>query len=384
MKNAFIALALVLVASTAFAALSSETKSRLQKINSSSFGKTILETIQVELQSKDDPRPRIITLLQELEQELITDQQQADAGHDADVETNDDLVSAINDELESLGESLAEWEDQQDDLEAELEQDRADLATQADLHDTYEAELEAATAARETNQATWEAQDAKYGRVLEVLGQVRAVITERLASRYNSEFIQTSHKELLSNLAQVKENINAKSFKKSSPGFAKLANFLAVKVENALRDDEDEEAEAALTTVVTLIDSLAAGIEAERTSATAFNEADQAAFDEASSRLNTAISSATASIDNLDNAITDLSARLSTVTGDIADAASRVDELNEQLLNQQASFAQLEDAYRTSTHDRTEQLQLIQEVLEIVQNQLTGLRQYAEDYLGSH
>lgn len=223
---------------------------------------------------------------------------------------------------------------------------------QADLHDTYESELEAATAARETNQATWESQDAKYGRVLEVLGQVRAVITERLASRYNSEFIQTSHKQLLSNLAQVKENINAKSFKKASPGFAKLANFLAVKVENALRDDEDDEAEAALTTVVTLIDSLAAGIEAERTSATAFNEADQAAFDDASSRLNTAISSATASIDNLDNAITDLSARLSTVTGDIADAASRVDELNEQLLNQQASFAQLEDAYRTSTHDR--------------------------------
>lgn len=373
-----------MVASTAFAALSSETKARLQKINSSAFGKTILETIQVELQSKDDPRPRIITLLQELEQELITDQQEADAGHDADVETNDSITSSITNELASLADNLATWEDQQESLEEELEQNRADLATQGDLLDTYESELEAATAARETNQATWEAQDAKYARVLEVLGQVRSIITERLASRYNSEFIQTSHKELLSNLAQVKENINHKSFKKASPGFAKLANFLAVKVESALRDDEDEDAEAALTTVVTLIDSISAGIEAERTSATAFNEADQAAFDETSGRLNTAISSTTASIDNLDNTITDLSARLSTVTGDIADAASRVDELNEQLLNQQASFAQLEEAYRTSTHDRTEQLQLIQEVLEIVQNQLTGLRQYAEDYIGSH
>jgi chromosome segregation ATPase len=373
-----------LVVSTAFAALSSETKARLQKINSNAFGKTILETIQVELQSKEDPRPRIIELLQELEQELITDQEEADAGHDADVETNDEITSAIDDELESLSENLGEWEDQQDDLEAELEQDRADLATQGDLLDTYNSELEAATAARETNAATWASQDAKYGRVLDVLGQVRSVITERLASRYNSEFIQTSKKQLLSNLAQVKDNINAKSFKKSSPGFAKLAAFLAVKVENALNDPEDDDAEAALTTVVTLIDSLAAGIEAERTSGQAFDEADQAAFEDASSRLTTAISTATAAIDNLDNLITDLTARLSTVTGDIAGAASRVDELNEQLLTQQASFAQLEDAYRTSTHDRTEQLQLIQEVLEIVQNQLTGLRQYAEDYLGSH
>ncbi len=33
MKNAFIALAFVLVASTAFAALSGETKARLQKVN---------------------------------------------------------------------------------------------------------------------------------------------------------------------------------------------------------------------------------------------------------------------------------------------------------------------------------------------------------------
>lgn len=311
-----------------------------------------METIQVELQSKDDPRPRIITLLQELEQELITDQEEADAGHQADADTNDEITHAINDELETLNDNLADWEDQQDDLEAELDQDRADKATQADLLDTYNAELDAATAARETNQETWESQDARFGRVLDVLGQVRAVITERLASRYNSEFIQTSRKELLSSLAQVKENINAKSFKKSSPGFSKLANFLAVKVENALRDDEDDEAEAALTTVVTLIDSLAAGIEAERTSARDFNEADQAAFDDASSRLNNAISTATASIDNLDNLITDLSARLHTVTDDIAGAASRVDELNEQLLTQQASFAQLEDAYRTSTHDR--------------------------------
>jgi chromosome segregation ATPase len=373
-----------LVVSTAFASLSTETKARLQKINSNAFGKTILETIQVELKSKDDPRPRIITLLQELEQELITDQQEADSAFQSDAETNSDLIDAINSELSSLDDNLSEWESQQSDLAAELSQDQADKATQADLLDTYNAELDAATSARETNQETWEAQDARFGNILDVLGQVRAVITERLASRYNSEFIQTSRKELLSSLSQVKENINAKSFKKSSPGFSKLANFLAVKVESALKQDEDDEAEAALTTVVTLIDSLAAGVEAERTSAQAFNEADESAFSDTSSRLNTAISTATANIDNLDNEITDLTARLATVTSDIANAASRVDDLNAQLLTQQASFAQLQNAYTTSTHDRTEQLQLIQEVLEIVQNQLTGLRQYAEDYLGSH
>jgi len=336
------------------------------------------------LQSKDDPRPRIIELLQELEQELITDQQEADAAHSSDVDTNDDITGGIDAELSSIDSNLSDWEDQQSDLEAELSQDQADLATQADLLDTYNSELDAATAARETNQETWEAQDAKYGKILDVLAQVRAVITERLASRYNSEFIQTSHKQLLSNLAQVKEHINHKNFKKASPGFSKLANFLAVKVENALRDDEDDEAEAALTTVVTLIDSLSAGVEAERTNAQAFNEADESSFDDASSRLNTAISTATASIDNLDNLITDIQSRLSTVTADIAGAASRKDDLNSQLLTQQAAFAQLSDAYSASTHDRTDQLQLIQEVLEIVQNQLTGLRQYAEDYLGSH
>jgi chromosome segregation ATPase len=385
MKNAFIALALVLVVSTAFASLSSETKARLQKINSNAFGKTILETIQVELQTKDDPRPSIITLLQELEQELITDQQEADAAFSENESSNDDILDGIHEEQSSLEDNLSDWEDQQSDLEAELSGDEAELATNADLLDNYNAELDAHTAALETAQSTWDSANSRYGRILDVLGQVRAVITERLASRYNAEFIQTSHKQLLSNLAQVKENINAKSFKKSSPGFSKLAAFLAAKVETALKDDDDDaEVEAALTSVVTLIDSLAQGVESERTDAQAAFELAQSTFDDASSRLNNAISTTTAAIDNLDNQVTDLKARLATVTSDIASAASRLDDLNEQELTQEASFAQLQDAYRTSTHDRTDQLQLIQEVLEIVQNQLTGLRQYAEDYIGSH
>jgi predicted translin family RNA/ssDNA-binding protein len=144
MKNAFIAIALVLIATTAFASHQAETKARLQKIASTSFGKTILETIQVELKSKDDPRPRIIELLEEIENEIIQDQAAADAGHQADTDHHNAVVDQIEGELSDLESDLDENTQLASDLQTGIDQANADLSTQNDLIDSYNAELASA------------------------------------------------------------------------------------------------------------------------------------------------------------------------------------------------------------------------------------------------
>jgi len=247
--------------------------------------------------------------------------------------------------------------------------------------------LSAASDAWEAADASWNAADQKYGRILDVLGQVRGIITQRLASRYDSEFLQVAHNQIIGTFAEIKSSVEDKAFKRMSPGFSRLISFITMKVEAHLsqdQSDQDAEAEAELTSIVTLIDSIAAGVEQERVAAGTFHDNASQTWDDTSSNLNTQISAAQSSVDNLDNQITDLTARLNTANTDISNDEDRIAQLEDQLATENGAYSALSASYSTSTHDRTAQLELIQEVLDIVQNQLTGLRAYAEDYIGSN
>jgi chromosome segregation ATPase len=386
MKNAFVALALVLVVSTAFASHEADTKARLQKIAASTFGKTILETIQVELKSKDDPRPRIIELLEDLENQLIQDQATADSGFQTDTDHHNALVDQIEGELSDLNSDLDANTQLASDTQTAIDQANADLSTQQDLIDSYNAEHDSAEQAWDDVDSAWSAADNKYNRILDVLGQVRGIITQRLATRYNQEFLQVKS-QLVGNFAQIKESVQDKAFKRMSPGFSRLISFITAKVEAHLTQDEsaeDEEAEAELTTIVTLIDSIAAGVEQEQVANNNWHDDQYQQWQDTDASLTAAISAAQSSVDNLDNQLTDLGARLDTANTDISNDSDRISQLEDQLATENAAYTSLSNDYSTSTHDRTAQLELIQEVLDIVQNQLSGLRSYAEDYIGSH
>jgi len=387
MKNAFIALALVLVCSTAFASHEADTKARLQKIASTAFGKTILETIQVELKSKDDPRPRIIELLEDLENQLIQAQATEDANFQASTDHFNARVASIEGELSDLASDLEDNTQVVADTEAAIEQANADLDTKNSVLDTYSAQLDAAEQHWNDVEAQCDAADAKYGRILDVLGQVRSIITQRLATRYDQEFLQAAHEQILGSFAQVKESVNDKAFKKLSPGFAKLVAFITSKVEahiTQVDSEEDEEAAAELTSIVTLIDSIAAGVEQERVAYSDLKDNESQAWDSANRDLTQAISDVNRDIDNLDNSLTDLNAQLATANTQIDQDEDRVADLEDQLATENANQQNLSDGYSRDTHDRTAQLEVIQEVLDIVNNQLTGLRQYAEDYIADN
>lgn len=384
MKNAFIALTFVLVATTAFGALDASTKAKLQKITSTTFGKTIMETIQVELQSKADPRPKILSLLEDLERELIDQQQTADDDFKALSLKNSMLIGSIQGELNGLGNKIAEESNLAQSLNNQISSTQQQLDGLNSLIDSLSKQLEDLTANRASGQETFEHASAKLAHVIEVLNQVRAVITSRLAAR-GAEFLQVSKKELHQNFVEIKKHIESSKFKKAAPGFAKMISFIASKVEAHIKNpSDDEEAGNLLTSVVTLIDNLVGAIQSELTLLTENNQNAADDYNRASQDINNQLTEKTQERDLQSTTLTDLKGQLAQVEADLQTDNARVVDLNGQLQSEDSSFQQLTNAYQKTTHDRNDNLALIQQVHELVQTKLTGLRQYAEDYLANH
>jgi chromosome segregation ATPase len=386
MKNAFVALALVLVLSTAFAHKSHNTKSRLNKIAMTNFGKTILETISVEFTTSDDPRPRILEILRELETETISAQAAADADFKVASDRHANFLDATNSDLASTSESLNNNLANQNDWSNTLEEKRQSLeSAEASLADLQKRSDDADTN-RATEQETWEAADNKAQTIIDVLNQVRSVITQRLNTRMDSEFLQHAHKEIMGTFSQVKETVHSKAFKKLSPGFSKMVGFITMKVESALKQDIDADKDATdgLTQIIDVIDSILAGVQETKAAANDHNNQAKEIYESVHEDLTSQISTVTSNVDNLKNEISTLEGNLTAVAGDIERQQTHIAELNQALIDESGSWADCDSKYSASTHDRTDQLEVLKEVEDIVVNQLSGLHAYAEDYIANH
>jgi peptidoglycan hydrolase CwlO-like protein len=386
MKNAFVALALVLCLSAVFAHKSHNTKSRLQKIAKTSFGQSILETIQVEIQTNDDPRPRLLEILAALEEGVIASQAEADADFKVATDRHTNFLDATNADLAATTESLTNNLQNQNDWSASLAEKTQSLECANYALADLQKRSDDADANRAAEQEAWEAADNKMQTIIDVLNQVRSVITQRLNSRMDSEFLQHAHKEIMGTFSQVKETVHSKAFKKLSPGFSKMVGFITMKVESALKQDIDADADATdgLTRIIDLIDSLLAGVQETKAASNDHNNQQKESYEAVHEDLTSQISTVTSNVDNLKNEISTLEGNLSAVAGDIERQQTHVAELNQQLVDESGLWADCDAKYSATTHDRTEQLDVLKEVRDIVENQLSGLRDYAENYIGSH
>jgi len=345
-----------------------------------------METIQVELSTSDDPRPRILEILQALEEGTIASQAQADADFKVASDRHVNFVDATNADLTSTSESLDNNLHNQNDWSSTLEEKRQSLesalASLADL----QKRSDDADSNRAAEQEAWEAADNKMQTIIDVLNQVRSVITQRLNTRMDSEFLQHAHKEIMGTFSQVKETVHSKGFKKLSPGFSKMVGFITMKVEAALKQDIDADGDATsgLTRIIDLIDSLLSGVQETKGASNDHNNQQKETYESVHEDLTSQISTVTSNVDNLKNEISTLEGNLSAVAGDIERQQGHIAELNQQLIDESALWADSDSKYSAATHDRTESLEILKEVEDIVVHQLSGLRDYAENYIGSH
>jgi chromosome segregation ATPase len=375
MKNAFVALAFLLAISGTFA-VQTATNARLSKIAATDFGKTILETIQVEMETSEDPRPKIIELLNELKDEALAAQQQADTDISR---TREGCTSAI-DEIKAV---IGRLDQSLTDDNAELIEKRLRLedrnAAEHGLSTTiggFETELAGVEDARVHNQALFEEKDAKFQKILDVLRQVRTWIADRRDTRY--QFLQQN--QVVTAFAEVR----SEEFLKLSPGFGRLINFLATKVENHLSQTPDEQADAGLNAIVAVIDDLITSFQEEKALNVQFNNDDIHSYEETKGRLEGEIAHNKGALSAIQAEIANLIQRIGELEGAIKSNGELLEGKKGELTLTEASCEEQEQAYQRTTADRNEELGIIQEVLDIVNNQLTGLREFTENYIANN
>lgn len=377
----FIAVAtLFLVATCAFGA-SDDTMDRLSQVASSKFGKTILETIQVELQTKEDSRPIIVKLLEELINETTTAQQNHDSRiantRKTEAENQKQLRAQISFLTERINNNTAAQG------EAETDLDKAEDAEKEKIKEIeeFQRQLDAAIAQRKKEQAAFEKKDAKYDKLLAVLAEVRKVITSRQNARKGaSSFLEKkASSQLINALAEIKESLKTESFSQVSEGYGSMISFIATKAQNLLTPEQaDANAESGLQSVVDLLDKLSNKFRNEKEEAIRVNEQRKREFERRR--------------EDLSNSISNANIELATIRREISTLKNTIANLKEQIAQDktnrgiaetdlQASIKLLKEAneeYDKMTKQRNEELKILREVLEIVQTRLQNLRKNVE------
>jgi len=384
MKAIVFAAVFCLFASTVMGMQYPQTYAKLQRIAGTKFGKSILETIQVELQTKEDPRPTILTLIQE----LIDETNQAQAAHDARIERERQACTTEQEhlagEIERLDAAIKADTITLGQKETALEEGEANRDAKEQEISGYEAEITRLDNQRASEQAEYEKRDAKYAKLLEVLRKVRQYIQTRLDTRYETgAFLQKkATTEIYNSLAEIKETVSSASFAIQSPGYARMISFIASKAQQALSEtpgEADAYSEKRFGDILSVIDDLIAKFEGERKDNSDLNDSNIALYNKNRGIVENDLSDARGDLSVINQNIEALRVAISSLNGRLASNKADLESSKTQLENSKERCENQENEYATLSQQRTDELALLREVKQIVQEELSGLRETTEE-----
>lgn len=305
-----------------------------------------METIQVQLQTSADPRPKILQLLEELKQQSIEAQLAADEEHRVQQEFYSNTLAEIEESINTLTSTIKADSDEKIEKEAELSAAQSSLETHTNTRNGYEEELRQAGEARAANQQLFEEKDTKFQRIIDVLTQVRAWIQNRRDTRYS--FLQKKE-NIFSNLAQL----NSQEFLTVSPGYGKLIGFLATKVQKVAEPAaEDVVAESGLDSILAVIDNLIAHFNEEKAANYNWNQEDINIYEAKKERLDTDIANENSHIAALNIQIAGLTRRISELTSAIETNEGLLTTKQNEKVNTEIARDNEQRLYETATENR--------------------------------
>jgi len=390
MKYVFVFLAIYLLA-TGFAAhgksklgtsdsATRKASASLKRLSSTKLGKTLIDTIQIELKANTevDPRPRILQLLNEIQDETY-----------GQIQNLNDNIAAVRDDCSSTQNQLAsDINDLNSQIEAETIEQAAVSADLANLQDqysaavslgqAYQAQLDALNTLRAERQAAYEHENARLQKIRSVLEQTRAFISDRLDQRQNPSFLQRNNV-----LIEVKRKVMSKEFQAAAPGWGKFINFLATKALSKLKDSPDEQAENGLSNIINVIDDLQDNNNQNILARNAAEQSEVAAYESAKSNLEDVITTTNAQIASLELNIGLDQDRLTSLTAALENNNAILVNKQADLEASQQSCHQKEEEYSEAFSQRTQEAEVIQEVKQIIENHLTNLNAAVESVINS-
>jgi chromosome segregation ATPase len=344
----------------------------LESIKKTEFGKTILQSLQLELKTGNkDAVDNILTLLNKLRQDEVDAQTTDDANWAAESqECADDQASLQNDinvangQIDDNNNSIDLLETSVSNNQASLEEANTNLLTST-------AALQSLVDARNAEHEQYLSNMADISNTITALQQGKEILNQLVEnSDEESGFIQKKGQG--SAFAQFTEHLgNAKIQKGKFHGFVvALMNLLNKEI---VADQN------LLGTVISLIDDLIDQLSDELTTLAANENDAQDIFETQQTNLNSEISNLNAQIADLQAEITNEQNQILDLQNENSNLSLTVANKSQELADRQQTCADDEAAYNDRTEERTAEIDIIDQVIAIFESRFENVRSYIAD-----
>jgi len=329
---------------------------KLDAMSKTNFGKTILDTIQLQLAS-GDPVDNLIDLLREI-YNFIQGEQNEDDAYISDIRGQcDNDVDRLRDEITAANDRAA-------DLQAEIEEktpirdEKVELLAEKRelLADTGDRIIELDEEKAEHDE-DWSAEQQEHDRATYVIERAKEVIE----NGFGGSFLQKNFKP--QTLVQVAEH-----FKSNSKNFKRNSWNHVFKILAQITSSNNVQADAgAVEKVLTLIDALLERIAESREIERREYEAWVAEYQDAREAQVSLYHATEAQIENLENEISALTKRINNATSERDEQRERSRQKGIELTGRLKWCEDEADAYADRRDDRTQRLVIVSDTIGIVE-----------------
>ena len=336
MKSTALFFILCLITSS-FASKTSE----FSTLETSKLGKTLLDTIQIHLSSKE-PVQSILTMLNDMDETLQNDQKDADSKHS-------DFQEKCTSDAEYYSSEISESTDRVNTANAELESLRPELATaQQSLSDSQDNlkslqdQLDQATTQRQTEADDYAAKVAEHENALTALHDAQSVF-QQLAAESSSSFLQKKTTVFTQVMGTIKKAIPS-----VRAGYQGIFRLLVQIVEKAPGQADQDIVAKILDLIKKIRDNVENSAQIEKD---AENQR-ISAFEDLSTTLQQNINNVQGDITTFSNKIESLNASIQADEDEVEQQTDRLNQRQQQLADRNGECNDESDAYDTDKSKR--------------------------------
>lgn len=317
------------------------TKTEFLSLERSKLGRTLIDTIQIHLES-EEPVETLVTMLNDMATTLEADQEEADTKHSEFQEKCQIDVSYYNTEIAESTNRINAANADIESLSPELTTIKQSLAdTQANL-DSLQEQLQSAQAQRDNEAEEYALKIEEHENALTIIHEAQSLFQD-LVSETAASFLQKK----TTVFAEVHNNIKS-SIKRVRSGYQGIFKLLAQIVQKApAQADQD-----IVNKILDLLKKIKENIEASADIEKVAEEQRISAFEDLSSALQQNINNAQSDIVVYTNKIDSLNTAISTDEDEVNQQTERLNQRQQQLGDRTSECNDESTSYETDREKR--------------------------------
>lgn len=348
----------------------------INKIESSKFGQTLLDTIQLQMNS-GDPVTDLIQMLRDMEANLQNEQREDDDfifglqdQCDAELARLDDEITAAQNRIRELTEELAIKIPRRDQAQA----DRDQKQNQVNLYNDRVAELDAQ---KELKDQEWAQIQEEHDRAQYAIEHAKGIITNAMTSK--NSLLEIA--QIAPVFAQVSSHIkqDLKQYKYTKKSWNSIFSMLAEVTQSPGVQADQSAVQKVISLCEDIIGKISESRELERKAYQHWVSEYQQTRDTFEQR----ISDTEAEIAQLDDTISVLTRRINMATQEKADQETRIAEKNQQKADKTQWCNDENDSYSTRRQARDDDREVISDAIALFNSQIRLFRKYVSQRASS-